>query len=91
MPIIPSETEDIPELATHPAIPCVMIPDWDVLQELCSCQDKLWVQANWVESHQDKNKNIDLLPLEAQLNCRANKLATQQHVVKLLHSTWTYL
>ena len=75
------EQQDDPESfeSSQVLIPSVLVPDWDVLNMLFVSADDALLDAEWIKAHQDRKKPLHLLPLEAQLNCRADQLATQQH------------
>ena len=51
--------------------------DWDVLQQVEQTfrEAKQAPTMEHIKSHQDKNRAIETLPIKAQLNCRADKLA----------------
>ena len=55
-------------------------PDWDLLKEITITYKKIHPHAfqfSWVKGHQDNQKDLDELPLEARLNIRADELAGQ--------------
>ena len=60
---------------------CTMDPEWDILQAIHSMMGKMKEQPTleWVRSHQDDDPNEDISKLSraAQLNIKADALATQ--------------
>eukprot|EP00957_Ditylum_brightwellii_P124271 9472883-Ditylum_brightwellii.AAC.1 len=60
-----------------PGIRYYTTADYDIAKEIHTVQKSgLDIQASWVKAHQDNNKAIDQLPLEAQLNVRADANVT---------------
>ena len=57
----------------------VLAADWDVLHQLVSPSNNGKLQATWIKSHQDRTCPIEQLQFEAQMNCKADKLAEAQH------------
>jgi hypothetical protein len=59
-----------------------LLPDWDVVQEAANTINQLGLEQyelKWVKSHQDVGKPYNDLPREAQLNCDADRLATEAY------------
>ena len=58
-------------------------PDWDIINEAILTIKELSeskYQFKWVKAHQDRTSPYDALPLEAQMNCDADTLATSYHI-----------
>ena len=57
----------------------VLLPEQDVIKEIAAIILTLpWkVELKWVKGHQDSSAPIHQLPLEAQLNCQADRQASQ--------------
>ena len=57
-----------------------MIPEWDILIEIQEAKKKLpQIRLEYVKGHQDRNKPFASLPLLAQLNVEADKMAGKYH------------
>ena len=58
------------------------LPEWDIFQEINQQMQhhKLQLTVQYVKSHQDKTTTFEELPLEAQLNIQADKLAEIQRL-----------
>jgi len=78
-------------LQGHPNL--VLLPEQDVIKEIVAIIPTLpWkVELKWVKGHQDSSAPIHRLPLEAQLNCQADRQASQYEVrSKLCKSSHKY-
>ena len=77
----------------HPEfVNTTMSADWDLIQEICSIISKLSeVTIQYVKGHQDQDKSVKHLSLEARLNIEADSLATdyQERFPAELHPTTT--
>jgi hypothetical protein len=59
-----------------------LVSDWDLLEEIYQTYQKIPAQHptyKWVRGHQDSTTKPSNLPIEAQLNIRANCLAGEYH------------
>ena len=59
-----------------------LIPEWDLISKLKPLLQHYFFRDwkfQWIAGHQDDKTNYDDLPLQAQLNCDADGLATQAH------------
>lgn len=54
--------------------------EYDIIKQIYQINNKLHeitASFHWVQGHQDRNKDIDKLPIEAQLNFGADALANK--------------
>lgn len=65
----------------HTAPNTELLPENDVIKEVAALIQQLpWdIELEWVKGHQDSHTPYPRLPLEAQMNCQADKLAEDYH------------
>jgi hypothetical protein len=64
-----------------------LAPSWDVLQKITDSflENPSSISLSWVQSHQDKDKAVSQLPIDVQLNIRADELAGNFHGLSQSH------
>lgn len=75
---------------THQRPNSTLQPEWDVIHEIAQTFQSLKgvsYKAQWIKSHQDSGIEPSKLTLAAQMNCTADKLATQFHTTETKNNT----
>jgi len=57
-------------------------PDWDIINEIVLLLKATPQKVSWIRGHQDNDKDLEEIPLPAQLNCEADELASEVHDIE---------